>query len=112
VFESDALFLQIAINGVTLGSRQRIMAVPFAIRTTQSFAAQSATGPLVEQLVPPGTVVAFAGVNAAIFHRFTARSLKNWDVDIKPPPAAAIAGVCSILLWLGVIAGGRLIAYV
>jgi hypothetical protein len=53
-----------------------------------------------------------AGINAAVFHRFTARSLDQWNVDQKPPPAAAIAGICSIVLWIGVIAGGRLIAYV
>lgn len=57
-------------------------------------------------------LIVAAGINAAFFHRFTLKSVDSWNQDTTPPPAARIAGITSILLWLSVIACGRLIAYV
>jgi len=53
-----------------------------------------------------------AGINAALFHRYTLKSVDSWNQDTTPPPAARIAGITSILLWFSVIACGRLIAYI
>jgi hypothetical protein len=51
-----------------------------------------------------------AGVNAAIFHAGVFRGSKSWDLG--PPPAAArIAAAISLLVWISVIACGRLLAY-
>jgi len=57
-------------------------------------------------------LIAAAGLNAAIFHRFTLRSVDEWNTQAPAPPAARIAGLLSILFWFGVITCGRLIAYV
>jgi hypothetical protein len=52
-----------------------------------------------------------AGTNAALFHAGAMRGAVNWDVDAMPPPAARAAGALSLLLWVSVIACGRLLAY-
>ena len=39
-----------------------------------------------------------AGLNMALFQLFTARGVAAWDFD-KPPRAARIAGLVSVLLW-------------
>lgn len=52
-----------------------------------------------------------AGINATVFHLFTFQSVDNWDLHEPTPVPARIAGVMSILLWIGVISGGRFIAY-
>ena len=52
-----------------------------------------------------------AGLNAAIFHRVPFRSVRDWDTGVHAPGLARMAGVLSILLWSGVIACGRLLAY-
>jgi uncharacterized protein DUF6644 len=51
-----------------------------------------------------------AGINAALFHSGVFRSAERWD-SAKPPLAARAAAAASLLLWLGVIACGRLLAY-
>lgn len=56
-------------------------------------------------------LVALAGVNAAVFHRFTFRTSTSWDRSGPTPPAARTAAFISLLLWTGVITCGRLIAY-
>lgn len=53
-----------------------------------------------------------AGLNAAMFHAGAMRGVAQWDVDRAPPPAARIAAALSLLLWLSVIACGRLLAYI
>ena len=57
------------------------------------------------------SLVALAGVNAAVFHTGVFRSAVNWDVDILPPLAARAAAAASLLIWVSVIACGRLLAY-
>ena len=56
-----------------------------------------------------------AGVNAALFHTITFRTAEVWDSEemrkLPPPPSARAAGVISLLLWISVIACGRLLAY-
>ena len=50
-------------------------------------------------------------VNAAVFHTTVFRSAAAWDVDVMPPAAARASAALSLLLWLTVIACGRLLAY-
>jgi hypothetical protein len=52
-----------------------------------------------------------AGLNALAFHFTTYRSVVAWDRDAVPPFAARPAGALSIVLWIGVLAFGRLVAY-
>ncbi len=56
------------------------------------------------------SLIMAAGVNAAVFHATVFRTASAWDMD-APPPAARLAGALSILLWVAVIACGRLLAY-
>lgn len=60
-------------------------------------------------------LVLAAGMNAALFHAITFRTADVWDSEemrrLPPPPSARLAGALSLLLWTGVIACGRLLAY-
>lgn len=54
----------------------------------------------------------FAAVaNAAVFHVTVFRSAGAWDHDVMPPRAARASAALSLMLWLTVIACGRLLAY-
>jgi hypothetical protein len=52
-----------------------------------------------------------AGTNAAIFHAGAFRGAAGWDVGVMPPPASRAAAAVSLLVWISVIACGRLLAY-
>jgi hypothetical protein len=57
------------------------------------------------------TLVVLAVTNTVVFHRWPFRSVARWNVDTPTPPAARMAAVLSLTLWIGVIACGRLLAY-
>jgi hypothetical protein len=52
-----------------------------------------------------------AVLNAMYFNVKTARGIAAWDANPVPPPGVRIAGIFSIVMWAGVIAAGRLMAY-
>ncbi len=52
-----------------------------------------------------------AGVNAALFHLGPWRRAAEWEVDVATPPGARLHALLSLLLWVGIIACGRLLAY-
>ena len=52
-----------------------------------------------------------AGLNALVFHRFTFRSIPARNENTTLTLAAKAAALVSILLWLAIIACGRLLAY-
>jgi hypothetical protein len=52
-----------------------------------------------------------AGINVWIFHSRTYQRVSSWDVEAAPPRAARIAGALSLMLWIGIIFSGRMIAY-
>ena len=52
-----------------------------------------------------------AGANAAAFHMGTYRSVARWERDRPAPLAAKLHAVASLLLWVSIIACGRLLAY-
>lgn len=54
--------------------------------------------------------ILLAGVNAAIYHFVTERSIGEWDAGRPPGPARA-AGLASIALWTLVILAGRMMSY-
>ena len=56
-------------------------------------------------------LIMLAGANAGILHAGVFRNAAQWDVDVMPPLAARAAAAASLLLWISVIACGRLLAY-
>lgn len=56
-------------------------------------------------------LIAAAGLNALAFHVFPYRRAANWERERAAPPAARVHALVSILLWIGVIGCGRLLAY-
>jgi hypothetical protein len=56
-------------------------------------------------------LIMLAGLNAALFHVGTYRSVALWDRDAAPPARARAHAAVSLLLWFSVISCGRLLAY-
>lgn len=52
-----------------------------------------------------------AGINIAIYHTTIDRRQAEWDSQPTPPMQARIAGWASLIIWIGVIAVGRMMAY-
>lgn len=57
------------------------------------------------------SLIGAAAANALVFHLLPYRSVAAWDRERPAPPVARLGAALSILLWLGVIACGRLLAY-
>ena len=55
------------------------------------------------------------GVNAGVFHTTVFRSADVWDSEemrkLPPPPSVRVSAAISLVLWVCVIACGRLLAY-
>ena len=56
-------------------------------------------------------LIAAAFLNAGLFHRWPFRAVGDWDTEIAAPLPAKLAGGFSLVLWTGVVACGRLLAY-
>lgn len=52
-----------------------------------------------------------AGLNAVAFHTGPYQKVGDWDVGVAAPAAAQASVALSIVLWVGVISCGRLLAY-
>ena len=50
-------------------------------------------------------------MHIVFFHRTIDRQRADWDTAATPPPRARMAGALSIVLWFGIIAAGRIMAY-
>jgi hypothetical protein len=57
-------------------------------------------------------LIALTGVNALVFQVTAFRTMAQWDLHVDTPRGAKIAGFLSIVLWFGVVAAGRWIAFV
>ena len=53
-----------------------------------------------------------AGLNMVYFHMVTFRNVHLWDELASTPPAAKIAGLLSLTLWIGVVIFGRVLGFV
>src|ERR1700728_4465382 len=56
-------------------------------------------------------LLCLAGLNALIFHLTIYRRSPAWDGLPGAPLRARLAGLASLVLWIGIIAAGRSIAY-
>jgi hypothetical protein len=90
--------------------------------TVAAFVVMVASGSLLLLAIPLRTyqniffrtkmvMLALAGVNVWIFNSRTYRRVEKWDLSVSPPRAARVAGALSIVLWIGFIISGRMIAY-
>jgi hypothetical protein len=52
-----------------------------------------------------------AGLNVLIFHSGVYQQVETWSLAAKPPRAARVAGAFSLVLWIGIVLSGRMIAY-
>ena len=52
-----------------------------------------------------------AGINAAMFHTGPYQSVAKWDTQAAAPVLARASVLLSIAIWFGIIACGRLLAY-
>lgn len=52
-----------------------------------------------------------AGLNVWWFHSRTHRQIGGWDAALRPPRAARVAAIVSLVAWAGVVVAGRLVAY-
>ena len=50
-------------------------------------------------------------VNVVLFHTTVDRQRDAWDTATTPPARARLAGALSLVLWFGIIAAGRIMAY-
>ena len=50
-------------------------------------------------------------LNIVVYHLTVDRRIANWDASLIPPIGARLAGLISLVLWLGIIAAGRIMAY-
>ncbi len=55
-------------------------------------------------------LIALGGINAALFHLGPWRRVVQWE-HASPPVAARVGGAVSMVLWLGALSCGRMIAY-
>jgi hypothetical protein len=56
-------------------------------------------------------LIVVAGLNAVGFHRGPFQSVEHWNQNMIIPTTAKVAAVLSLILWVGVIACGRMLAY-
>lgn len=56
-------------------------------------------------------LILLAGLNMAVFHLFTYRSVAQWDRDVPPRLGARIAGGLSIACWILVVFCGRWVGF-
>jgi hypothetical protein len=57
-------------------------------------------------------LILLAGVNASLFHLGANRKYAEWDKDVNPPAGVKAHAATSLMIWAGVLACGRLLAYV
>ena len=56
-------------------------------------------------------MLVLAGVNVAFYHATIGKHIAEWDVAAATPWKVKLCGVVSLVLWVGIVACGRGIAY-
>lgn len=85
-----------------------VLVVPSGILMFVAHATEMAVNPAFRMKL---VLLAAAGLNAALFHRVPFRSVGRWDAHTSAPAAVKSTAALSLILWAGVIACGRLLAY-
>jgi hypothetical protein len=85
-----------------------LIVVPSGLLLFMSSATSLSTNPAFRLKL---VLLAAAGVNAYMFHRWQFKTVKEWNRDVPTPVAAKISAAVSLALWAGVISCGRFIAY-
>lgn len=85
-----------------------LLIVPSGVAMLSAHATEFAANPAFRVKL---LLIGFAAVNAAVFHGSVYRSVAAWDQHQPTPAAAKASALLSLALWVGVIACGRLIAY-
>jgi hypothetical protein len=57
-------------------------------------------------------LIGLGGVHAFIFRWIACRDVAEWEPESKTPIRAKVAGLISIMLWVGVVAAGRWIGFI
>jgi len=57
------------------------------------------------------SLLAIAGLNMMVFHRWTGSRVQEWTLHARPPLTARVAGGLSITLWILIVACGRWIGF-
>jgi hypothetical protein len=115
----DLRLLGLAIRGMRVSELARKL-FPWA---WTAFAVQVVTGFLLfsseatKMVVNPAfrlkiILIGLGGVHAFIFRWVACRDMATWEVASKTPIRAKVAGLVSILLWVGVVAAGRWIGFI
>jgi hypothetical protein len=85
-----------------------VLVVPAGLMMFTAHATEFATNPAFLLKL---ALLATAAANVAFFHLVPYRSVGAWDVRGEAPVSARVAALSSIVIWIGVITCGRLIAY-
>lgn len=85
-----------------------LLIVPSGVAMLSAHATEFAANPAFRVKL---ALIAFAAINAAAFHGGVYRSVSAWDQHQPTPAAAKASALLSLVLWVGVITCGRLIAY-
>jgi hypothetical protein len=56
-------------------------------------------------------LLVLAAINAGVYHLTIYRRMGEWENKLVPPLQARIAGYLSLIIWAGIIAAGRTMAY-
>jgi uncharacterized membrane protein len=85
-----------------------LLIVPSGVAMLSAHATDFAANPAFRVKL---VLIAFAGLNALLFHNGVYRSVSAWDQHQPTPAAAKASALLSLMIWFGVITCGRLIAY-
>jgi hypothetical protein len=85
-----------------------LVVVPSGVLMFMAHATEMAANPAFRLKM---LLIAAAFFNATRFHRGPFKAVMNWNQNVTIPATAKVAAVLSLVLWAGVIACGRLLAY-
>jgi hypothetical protein len=85
-----------------------VLIVPSGMAMFTAHAGEFVSSPVF--LLKMGLIL-LGGVNAAAFHVGLCREAASWDVGVLPPASVRWTAGLSLLIWVSVIACGRLLAY-
>jgi hypothetical protein len=88
--------------------RSLLLIVPSGLMMFAAHATEMAVNPAFQ--IKMGLLIA-AGANAATFHAGIFARVAVWDAQVGAPRAAKVSALLSLCFWIGVIACGRLLAY-